>query len=57
MISQFDFVVERSSNSVGIVTRNNFGFNLEISWIVVTAEICTPTLVSFNLSERYGSNS
>lgn len=57
MINQFDLVVCNSSNNEGIVTRKSFGLSLEISWIVVTADIWTPTLESLILSERYGKSS
>lgn len=50
MISQLDLVLLSSSNKCGMVTKNNLGLSLLISWIVVTADIYTPVLVSFNLS-------
>jgi len=52
MISQLDFVVLMSSNKCGIVTKNNLGLSLEISRIVVTADIYTPVFESLSLSLR-----
>lgn len=38
-MSQLDLVELNNSNKEGIVTKNNLGFNHEISWMVVTADI------------------
>lgn len=57
ILSQLLFVLVISSNKVGRVLIKMRGFSLDISNMLVTADIYTPTLSSFNLSASRACNS
>ena len=54
--SQFEEVVDKSWNSVGMVTKNSLGFRFKSLNMVVTAAIWTLTSGSYKRSAKYGTN-